>query len=127
MEFCGDHPSGKDAAGELHIEIPIKAEARFITLWAWLTPGCCGWFVMRCQLAIVLPHTTAPVLISLHVSAAISLEDTEPVCVCGCHNGVAPTRCTVWQGKGCTQDTGCRSAFCWAEPAGKPITSMVVG
>lgn len=33
-------------------------------------------------------------------------------CVC---LGELPTRCVVWQGKGCTQDTGCRSAFCWAE------------
>lgn len=38
---------------------------------------------MRYQLVIVLPHKTAPVLIFLHVSAAVSLEDTEPVSVWG--------------------------------------------
>lgn len=30
-------------------------------------------------------------------------------CVClGGHNGVAPTRCIVWQGKGCTQDVSAK-------------------
>lgn len=112
---------------ELHLETPIKGEARFITLCAWLTPGCCGSLFMRYQLALVLPHTTTPVLIFLHVSAVVSLEDTEPVCFWGGCNGVSPKRYTVWQGKGCTQDMGCRSTFCWAEPAPKPITSMLVG
>lgn len=100
-EVCGDHPWGKDAAQELHIERQIKGEARFIMLWAWLTPGCCGLFFTWYQLAIVLPHATALFLISLHISAAVSLENTEPVYVGGGggHNGVTPTmHCVTGQG-----------------------------